>query len=171
MNKNLEETENVIIKDLAISQIIPNLVDDVVVGIFEGKVESYLPRTMSGDKYRRWYLGKGGIFYKDVKNFNNNKSAGQYVLISNNESKFIARLIEEHEFDMFKLRNIIDGTIKDKQYMIVRHLDEDENLIKTARYIKEFDEDFSTDFKIIITDNIPSSEATTVLGNFTLFEN
>jgi hypothetical protein len=148
------EEKNLSIKDLQITDIVPNVIDDVVVTIKEQRCEKYLPHNMPGEKFGFWKKGRGGIFYKDIVKSLAGKTAGKYVLLEGDGKKIIARLIEEHEAEIFYLLELIDGKIKDKPYMILRTIAEGEGLTKTERYIDQVVEE---EPRIIITTNISSN--------------
>jgi len=168
------EEKNLSIKDLQILKLVPNVVDDVVIGIPNGHVEAYLPKDMSGDRYKKWLKGRGGIFYRDLNRANSNRPHGKYVLLEGNGSRMISRLIDDDEIEFFSVLKLIDGKIKDLPYMIIRTLEEDDKLTSTQRYIKENDEELNSEMRITIPNNdIPSEEpegSETDHGNVSLFE-
>ena len=53
----------------------------------------------------------------------------------------ILRLIEDDEFPAFEIKKLVDGKVKDKAYMILRTLKENEPLISSSRYIEEIIEE------------------------------
>lgn len=168
------EEKNLSIKDLKILNLVPNVVDDVVIGIPNGHVEAYLPKDMSGDRYKKWLKGRGGIFYRDLTRANSNRAHGKYVLLEGNGSRMISRLIDDDEIELFSVLKLIDGKIKDLPYMTIRTLEEDEKLTSTQRYIKENDEEYNSEIRITIPNNDISSEepedSEPDHGNVSLFE-
>jgi len=161
------EEKNLSIKDLEISNIIPNVINGVIIGTrtATSNAEIYLPKDMTGERYKKWVQGKGGIFFKDVKRFMNNQPCGKYVLLEGNNQRIIARLIEDIEFDVFNTYKLIDGKIKDKPYMILRSLKEDDELT-TTRYIHEVEEPAIHE---IIIETQPESEENEIIS-ISLFE-
>jgi len=148
------EEKNLSIKDLQISDIVPNVIDNVVITVKEQRCEKHLPSNMSGEKFGFWKKGRGGVFYKDVIKFLMGKECGKYVLLEGEGEKSISRLIEDDEIEVFALLKLIDGKIKDKPYMVLRNINEGESLIKTERNIEQIIEEES---RIIITTNISSN--------------
>jgi len=134
------QERNLSIKDLKMNEIIPNVIDEVVITISEKRCELSLPLDMTGEKYRKWKKGRGGIFYKDVLKVVENKSCGNYVLLEGNGDRFIARLIEDNEIEAFNVLKLIDGKIKDKAYMKLRNIKKEQSLNTSNRYIEQNDE-------------------------------
>ena len=121
-------------------EILPILVEGVMVRINEGLKELITPYTMTSDQFARWKKSKGGVFTKDVQRWINGKEYGKYVLMSgvhaytNEKFEAICRLIEEDEIDNFKDRKLIDGQIVDKKYMQLKNLTNPE---EKSGYIEE----------------------------------
>ena len=132
-NENLNET----VTDIKIEELIPNVIDNFIVTIFEDHHTVALPMNITGSQFRAWYAGKGGVFSKDVLKFSLNKSHGKYVLIKNSKLNCVARLITEDEELQFKTLKLVDGQIKDRPYMILKKLEEGEKLSSTQIYINE----------------------------------
>jgi len=145
---NIEEY-NYIIKDLKIKDLIPNVIENVII-LNNDKVEIHLPNEMSGLSLKIWMKGRGGVFYNDIKK----KINSNYVLLQGEGKKIIARLIEDNEIEQFNIFNLIDGKIKDKPYMILKKLNEDEKLTTTIRPIFNETEEIDHDPKIIIVNDI-----------------
>lgn len=139
-NKKIH-TPNVIVNDtitdLKIEQLIPNVIDDFIVTIFEDHHTIALPMNITGTQFRAWHKEKGGVFSKDVLNFSLKKPYGKYVLIKGELLHCVARLITEEEELQFKTLKLVDGQIKDRPYMILKKLQEGEKLSSTQRYINE----------------------------------
>lgn len=133
------ETYNDVITDLKIEQLIPNVIENFIVTIFEGHQTVALPMNVTGTEFRAWYKRKGGVFAKDVLQFSLKKPHGKYVLIKGETINCIARLISEEEELQFKTMKLVDGQIKDRPYMILKKLEEGEKLSTTQRYINEND--------------------------------
>jgi hypothetical protein len=140
---NIEEY-NYTIKDLKINDLIPNVIENVII-LNSGKPEIHLPHDMSGLSLKNWMNGRGGVFFNDVKK----KTNGNYILLQGDEKRFIARIIEDNELYDFNICNLIDGKIKDKPYMILKKLSENEKLTTTARPIFNESEEIDHDPKII----------------------
>ena len=133
------EDRNETVTDVKIEQLIPNVIENFVVTIFENHHTVALPMNVAGTQFRAWYKGRGGVFSKDVLQFSLGKTPGKYVLIQNNDIKCIARLITEEEELSFKTLHLVDGQIKDRPYMILKKLEEGEKLSNTRKYINEKD--------------------------------
>ena len=142
-NVQSEELNNYTIKDLTIDEIIPNVIDNFIVTIFEDHHTIFLPSTTTGIQLKAWNHGRGGVFSKDVFKHAQNKKTGQYVLIKGNDVRCIARLITEEEKLLFSSLKLIDDKIKDIPYMILKNLKEDEKLSSTRKY-KEYIEKTSS---------------------------
>jgi len=127
------------ITDLKIEQLIPNVIDDFIVTIFEDHHTVALPMNITGTQFRAWYKAKGGVFSKDVLQFSLGKPHGKYVLIKGDTLHCVARLITEEEELQFKTLKLVDGQIKDRPYMILKKLEEGEKLSSIQRYINEND--------------------------------
>ncbi len=138
MIKEPENKEVLSIKDLTMNDIIPNIVDDVIIKMNNYKIEKYLPSDMGGDRYRRWMNGKGGVFFKDAKDFSKQKLHGSYALVTyDDNSRAIIRLINDEENESFSI--LADGKIKDRQYIIMRTLSDTDELSSTMRVTKHED--------------------------------
>jgi len=137
--KNIQEPIEEIntISDININQIIPNVIDNFLVTIFEGHHTIFLPLNITGTQFRNWYKGKGGVYSKDVLNVSLNRPAGKYVQIKSKEFNCIVRLISEEEELNFKTLKLVDGQIKDRPYMILKNIKDGEGLTSTLRYLAE----------------------------------
>lgn len=129
--------KNVSIRDLNITEIIPNVIENVIVAIVNEKCLLHLPNNMSGTDHKHWKNGRGGVFSRDINKYINGKSYGKYILIEDKKETKIVRLIEDKEFEMFNTLKLIDGKIKDKNFMILRCLVTGESLTKNDRYIDQ----------------------------------
>lgn len=163
------EEKNLIIKDLEIKNIIPNAIDNVIISYDGEKCITILPNSMAGTNYKNWKNSRGGIFFKDVRNYFNSKKCGKYVLLNDNGVKIIARLIEEYELDIFNTLKLINGKIKDKAFMKLKTIKDD---ILTSTQITKDDIEVENEPKIIITNenNSSASEDGDEQGNVSLFE-
>ena len=142
---------NLSVKDINIKEIIPNCIENVILSVEENKCMMDLPNNMSGNEFKRWKTGKGGIFATDVLNHANNKPTGKYLILEENNQKKIVRLIEDEELDKFDNLKLISGKIKDKSYMFLKQVNDGESIIKTNRYIEQSTEESDVP-KIIIPD-------------------
>jgi hypothetical protein len=140
-NKNTQEPEeiNVNITDINIKRLIPNMIDDFIVTVYEDHHTIFMPMNSTGTNFKIWKKGKGGVFSKDVLNFSLDKSHGNYVMIKGAGINCIARLIDEDEEIFFKTNKLIDGQIKDKSFMIFKDLNIDNRINTTNEYINERD--------------------------------
>jgi hypothetical protein len=149
MNKNTEtkkknvkkydlkvlDISNCKIVDLEIKDIIPNVINNVLVTILDGEHHIILPSDMIGEKYKNWFKGKGGVFSKDVHNHSFGKNSSRYILLEKENKKCILRLIDDEEYPRFESLRLIDGMIKDVPYMIL--LDGIDELTSTKVNYKE----------------------------------
>jgi len=141
-NKKVQASGEIVndtITDIKIEQLIPNVIENFIVTIFEGHQTVALPMNITGTEFRAWYKRKGGVFAKDVLQFSLKKPHGKYVLIKGQTLNCVARLITEEEELQFKTMKLVDGQIKDRPYMILKKLEEGEKLSSTQRYINEND--------------------------------
>lgn len=136
-----EKILNYTLRNLEISEICPNVIDNVIVSLGDDKkaVKS-LPPSMNNEAFKKWVKGKGGIFAKDINRFYNNKISGRYILLEGEGERTILRIIEDEELLSFEQNKLVDGRIKDMPYMILKNLDNDESLSTTSRYIIERDD-------------------------------
>jgi len=156
------EEKNLSIKDVKIDELVPNEVDGIIIGLVDNELQLHLDKDCTGAAYVKWKNGRGGIFYKDLKNWFHNKNHGQYVLLSGEDDKItIARLIEEEEVTVFDTLKLIDGKIKDKPYMRFRTIKLGEKLVKSDRYIEESKEEMISEHNLILPNHIASGEAST----------
>jgi hypothetical protein len=125
-----EEDSNYKIRDLKITELVPNNVD-YLVSIVDGHHLVVFPTAITGQQFQTWKKSRGGIFSKDVLNYTLKKEHGNYILVKGEDKYFIARLISDDELLKFEALNLIDGKIKDKPYMILKHLEEEDNLTST----------------------------------------
>ena len=133
-----EKILNFIIKDLSIREICPNSIDNVIISIADGdQYHIDLPSNMMGENFKKWLSGKGGIFSKDVSRFLKGKPHGKYLFMESGDDRSIIRLIEDEEIPDFEMKNLIHGKVKDKPYMVLRTLTEEQELTNNIRYIVE----------------------------------
>jgi len=125
------------ITDVKIEKLIPNVIDDYIVTIYEDHHTIVLPLNINGTQFKAWCKGRGGVFSKDVLNFSLGLEHGKYVLMKGKKLNCIARVITEEEELQFKTMKLVDGQIKDRPYMILKKLENGEKLSSTQRYINE----------------------------------
>jgi hypothetical protein len=133
----MEKILNYTLRTLKMNEICPNFIDGVVISIEEEKIRLDLPSNMSSDIFRKWLEGKGGVFSQDISRFLKKKPSGTYILMEGGGERTIIRLIEDEEFIAFESRKLTDGKVKDKAYMTLRTLKEEESLTTSSRYIEE----------------------------------
>lgn len=154
IQSNQNEDINYNVKDLTIDQIVPNIIDNFIITIFEDHHTIVLPHLITGVEFKAWSRGKGGIFSKDVLKYSLNKKSAQYVSIKGENMHCIARLIEEEEKELFETLNLIDGKINDVSYMILKNISEDEKLTSTKNNLNENNLDI-IDTDMAISLNVP----------------
>jgi len=139
--KKIEPVEEVreTVTDIKFDKLIPNVIDNFLITIFEDHHTILFPINATGTQFRAWNKGKGGVFSKDVLKYSLNLPHGKYVLIKSKALKCIARVISEEEELQFKTMKLVDGQIKDRPYMILKKLENGEKLSSTQRYINEKD--------------------------------
>ena len=135
--KDKNEDIEIKIKDLKIKDLLPQSFGEVVITLIKNKHVIIFSDTINGDKYRTIRKSKGGIFSKDSLAYNRKKYHGKYLLIEGNGERKIVRLIEDEELLLFQTLKLIHGIIKDKPYMLLKRLEENENLISNREYIKK----------------------------------
>ena len=153
-----KQDKNYSIKDLKIEELIPNNIDGVIVSINEdGRRQTNLPFTMTGERYNKWKQDRGGVFHKDVFLWIQKKEHGKYIFMESGNEKLIVRLINDNELENFESRKLIQGKIKDKPYMIFKNLSEIEYVKEENGYIDEIlsEELFETDSMKQTTSNMP----------------
>jgi hypothetical protein len=147
------------ITDLKIEEMIPNNIDGIHISIDNGHRQIILPVMMSGEQFRKWNKGRGGVFSKDVFLWNKGKEYGNYVLLKGEDKKLILRLIEEENLEDFQARKLVQGKLVDKFYMELKNLSENAETQKNLGYIKENDqEDLTLEDSMTMkstTNNIP----------------
>ena len=170
MNK-IQGEEITSVVDLTIENIIPNIIDNNIVTIYEGRHTIFLGHNVTGQMLKIWYKSKGGIFSKDVLNYTLGKECGKYMLLRKSNEDQIIRLISDEEEFQFRTLKLVDGQLKDAPYMILRTLNRGEELTNTKReYITENEIAHEED------DVVPASNTTTQdedfehhLGSISLF--
>jgi len=156
--ENLEES-NDLIKDIDIREIIPNIIDNYLIAILDNHHTVVIPMHITGSHFKVWKKSRGGIFSRDVLNYTLNISHGNYVYIKTKTLNCIARIISEDEELTFKTLKLVDGQIKDRPYMILKKLNEDEKFINTQKYTNEKEiEDENTIPTPVLTLNKPSQD-------------
>jgi hypothetical protein len=126
--KELVDTFYESVTDIDIKELIPNVIDNVMIIIDNEHHTLVVPMNFSGIQFRSWHKGKGGVFSRDILNLTRNKPYGKYVIIKNNILHCVARLIDDEEELMFQSLKLINGIIKDKSYMILKKIKYGETL-------------------------------------------
>jgi hypothetical protein len=152
------EEQNCSIIDIDVKDLTPHVIDGYLVSISDGHHTIGLPTNATGVQFRSWYRGRGGIFSKDVLAKIFNREYGKYVILKSNELKCIARLIDDEEELSFKTMKLVDGYIKDRPYMILKHLDNDDSIRSTYRYILEKDIEIDDEIHIPVPPQISHDE-------------
>lgn len=117
-----------------------------------------MPINMIGEQWARWKNNKGGVLYRDIFKWTNEKEHGKYLSMESGDEKFIIRLIDEDEIEDFQARKLVHGKIKDKSYMILSNLSKN---LEEDGYIKENleEEDILSENSMIINPpNIPQED-------------
>lgn len=132
-----EDLSDLKVKDLKMADIIPQSLNGVIITKLDGYHTLMLPDFMDQGKFKTWLKSSAGMFSKDALNYLRGKEHGKYVLIEGNGERKIVRLIEDDELHLFKSLRLVKGIVKDKPFMTVRDLDENDKLTSNKRYIKE----------------------------------
>lgn len=154
-----ENLENLNIKDLEIKDLIPQSFNGTVVSVVNGLQTLYLPIGMDGPKFKTFRKSRGGIFSKDVLEYNRGKECGKYVLIEGNGERKVVRIIEDEEMLLFQSLRLIKGIVKDKPYMLLRNLAQNEKLTSAGRYIDKENSDYEIEVEeMIVTPQVKAVE-------------
>jgi len=125
------ESEDYSVSDININELIPNVINNVVINVIDGKHTIFLPGDMTSMQFSNFTNGKGGIFSKDVLHYTKGLPYGKYILVEREETNLICRLIEEEEWLKFQVAGLLNGTIKDLPYMILKEVAKNESLVST----------------------------------------
>lgn len=156
------------ITEISIKDLLPNVVNNVLININEGKHTVVLSPEMSGLGYKNWLKSKGGIFSKDVRNFVFNKNESNYVIYENSSSKLVLRMINEIEFLNFESKRLVDGYLKDVPYMLFKDLNNEQlTTYKFEKILPILEEELEV---VMSENNHVESEETNIVGNISLFE-
>lgn len=142
---NESEDKSLSVRDLVISDIVPQSCKYGVIQILDGRHVLFLNETVNKDKYKSFNKSAMGRFNSDVVKFTNKKNPGKYLLIEGKGERKIVRLIEDEDLLLYQTLKLIDGIIKDKPYMILRNLEEGEKLTSSKRYVKEINNENADD--------------------------
>jgi hypothetical protein len=146
------------VKDLKLSEIIPQSYNGTIITIMDGYHTLYLPDGMEKGKFKTFRKSVGGIFSEDVLNYSRGKEHGNYVLIEKKGERKIVRLIEDEELTTFKHLRLIKGILKDKPYMVLRSLGENDKLTSNERYIKENSENLETEEVMVVNPQVIATD-------------
>jgi len=125
------------VKDLEISELVPNVIDGVTLQIVDGRREAILPPMMTGESFHSWKKRRGGIFYRDLFLWLTGQPHGQYVQASGENLLYILRIIEDDELELFEAKKLLHGKIKDKNVMILINMFELQETEEDLGYIDE----------------------------------
>lgn len=171
MINRIEGEEITSVVDLTIDNIIPNIIDNNIVTIYDGHHTIFLGHNVTGQMLKIWYKSRGGIFSKDVLNYSLGKEHGKYMLLHKTTEDQIIRLISDEEEFQFRTLKLVDGQLKDRPYMILRNVIKGQELTNTKR-------EYITENEIALEEDeiVPASNTTTQdddleqhLGSISLF--
>jgi hypothetical protein len=128
-NKNTTFT----VKELNIEDLVPNVIDNYVITIENGRQMVYLTDDIVGLSFKNWKKGRGGIFSKDVLYHTLGKNTSRYMLLICESEQTIIRMIDEFEIDKFTSLKLIDGKLIDAPFMILKKITVDETLTTSNR--------------------------------------
>jgi hypothetical protein len=164
------DISNCKINEISLDKLLPNVVDNVLVNINDGKRTVVLNPEMGGVSYKNWLKNKGGIFAKDVRNFTLDKFTGKYVIYESGSEKLVLRMIDDNEILDFEAKRLVSGNLKDTPYMLFKVIENNEltsyKLNKTMPILEE-------ELEVIIddTDKTTDLDDTNYVNNISLFEN
>ena len=168
--KGPAEEVNDSVTDINIKDLIPNVIDDYIITMFEDHHTIVIPLGVTGTQFKAWHKAKGGVFSKDVLNYSLKKSHGKYILLKGKTLNCVARIIDEEEELSFKTLKLVDGQIKDRSYMILKNLENGEKIKGTQRYINE--KDINHEDNLFVTASLKPSQDDDVdhhVGSISLF--
>lgn len=149
LNVNAEEVNTDSVTDVEISQLIPNVIDNVLITIDDNHHTLFLPLNFNGLQFKNWKKTRGAVFSKDVLNYSLQKPTGKYIVIKSKDLNCIARIIDENEKLNFEVLKLIDGTIKDRPYTIIKNIENGEIISSFKPLIEK---DTEKDSIIILVD-------------------
>jgi len=171
--KDKNEDFELKIKDLKMSDILPQSLGEVVI-LVNGKEHCLvLSDGMNGDKYRTFRKSRGGIFSRDSLAYHRGKKYGKYLLIEGGNERKIVRLIEDDELLLFQTLKLIHGIVKDKPFMLLKKLEENQNLTSTREYIKknsEYEEEIDDMININPTSVEIEDDHESIVSSISLFD-
>lgn len=139
----IADEQNIYIRDVDLRDLVPNVVDNVVVTLKEKEETNecviYIPMAYTGEKLAKWKKGRGGVFSKDVKRLSLGKPHGKYVILEGEGRRLIARIVGEEEMETFGYLKVIDGKIKDVSYTVIRELRDDEEEYTTSSVAQDLE--------------------------------
>lgn len=145
------DLRNLIIKDLKMEEMLPQYVNGVAIVIDgQGYHNMVLPVGMDKAKFKTFRKSPGGIFAKDSLRYSKKKEYGKYLLIEGNGERKLIRLIEDGELTVFKSLRLIHGMIKDRPFMLLKNLGDNEKITGTYEYINENSDHEEVEDEIII---------------------
>jgi hypothetical protein len=152
--------------------LLPNVINNVIIGTIDEHHTIQLPDSMNGDKYKTFRKSRGGVFSRDSLAYTRNKPHGEYFLYTEEGVRFIGRIIKEEEALMFHTLHIVDGKIVDAEYMKLKDLEPDEKLTRSVRYIKETNEDLEEETidPILVSEAIAEDDSETAITSVSLFD-
>jgi hypothetical protein len=134
--KILENIEQV--KDVNIGDLLPNCIDGVTIEVQNNQRQIYLPITMTGERFHAWKKRRGGVFYKDVFLWLSGSPYGKYVEAIGENVHLILRIIDEEDLEVFQIKKLANGKVKDQNVMILKNLLEEDGL-EDPEYVRELD--------------------------------
>ena len=94
---------NYSIKDLSMDKIIPNVIDNFIVTIFEDHHTIVMPSHITGVQFKAWSHGRGGIFSKDVLRYALNKISALILaseMLGKNRTRTWSVMNPEHKLEI-----------------------------------------------------------------------
>jgi len=154
-----EDLSELKIKDLDMSDLLPQSLNGVIILEHEGRHCLDMPFMMDGAKFKTWRKSKGGLFNLDAIKYLRGHEYGKYLLIEGSGKRKIVRLIEDEELLMFKTLKLLNGMVKDKPFMLVKNLAPGEKLTTSERYIKKNSEHEEVEDEMKIQPTVIKPEA------------
>ena len=161
----LVELKDCNVKDIDIKDLVPNVIDNVIINIVDDAHTIFLPPDMTSMQFSNFTNSKGGTFSKDVLRYTKGKPHGKYVLVEQAETDLILRLIEEEEWLKFQVAGLMHGIVKDTPYMLLKEVKKGEpyTTTKVNKIIVEEIPEVDDNEDMVSDDELP-------LTNMPLFE-
>jgi len=142
-----------------LTDIVPNVIDNVVINIENGRHILHLPSDMGKDSFRRSLQGRMGIFSNDVLKMSKNTFVTtHYRKVTDGNAVYIVRLVDDLS-PMHNTSEFVDGYIDGRPFTKMMDRSVGEGLINTKTK-KE-----SGTIHTILCDDIEFTDYTAIFAN------